>query len=176
MRQTEMDGFHPDGAGRSSERPVSISDQRRFRGRAGDGAECLAALDRRTVLLARPVGGLACRLRLSPRQFLGVALVSRDGGASVRLVHRDPALTVDLLTVPDEAEASEAQDHIAGLLALPCLPDRAEPPSLIIVTREPSRRRTNVAGKRRPRFLHKRRTGGEPSASPIAGHEMIAPE
>ena len=104
-------------AGRSSGRPVWFPAVLLYRGRAEDGAHCLTTFDRRTVVLSRPVAGLACKIRLSTRQYQAVAVVARDDRHSVRLVHRDPGLSVDL-TEMENFEAAEAYcDRLADFLA-----------------------------------------------------------
>src|SRR5918998_4127558 len=91
--------------GRSSERPVCFPDVILYRGRTGDGADCLTTFDRKTVMLSRPVAGLACKVRLSTRQYQAIALIIRDDRNTISLVHREAGLSVDL-TDMDDAEAA----------------------------------------------------------------------
>lgn len=169
MRQSEADTIIANTAGRPAERPARSAGHRRYRGKAGDGAECLAALSPKLVLFARIVGGMACRLRLTPAQFQGVALIRRGPVCAVRLVHGDAALTVDLTTTLDRDKAERECKRVAALLGLPILGG-----ALRLVEAEPQKRRGSGAGRRRARFLKNRRSGHLRAVEPIGGEEMIA--
>jgi hypothetical protein len=167
MRRTEFEGVLPHGMGRSPERPVSYAGTDHFRGRAADGADCLAAIGSRSVVLSRPVAGVSCRIRISPNQFEGVEMLADEGRCVVRLVHRDPGLTIELTETPDPQSAAEQRDDIAALLDLPVLGSGLR-------SIQPETRRVWGRLIKRPRFLKRRATGTAPAASPIAGREMIA--
>ena len=169
MRQTEADTILPSPSNRSSERPSRSSSQRRYRGRAGDGAECLAALNSKTIIFARTVAGMACRLRLTPKQFQGVAVIRRGPVSAIRLVHGDPALTIDLTSTLDRGRAEKECASIAALLDLPMLGG-----ALRLIEAEPQKRRGTSAGKRRARFLKNRRTGHLQAVDPVEGEEMFS--
>ena len=179
MRQTEMDKVPSNSAGRSSERPVSFPDILFYRGRAGDGADCLAALDRQLVVLSRPLAGLPCRIRISTRQFSAVAVVSRGEGHVVQLLHRESGLTFDVLETSTLQDAEERCDALADFLDLPTMvmgglgPAGEEPARLPRLT-QPTERRTRLARSRRPRFLTRRRKGEPNGAHKLEGEEIIA--
>jgi hypothetical protein len=171
-----MDKVLPVMAGRSTERPASFPDALFYRGRAGDGADCLATFDRRTVLLSRSVGGLACRIRVGVGQYRAVALVSSDDHHVVCLMHSQPGLSVDLMET-ESLEAAEAlRDQLSDFLDLPQIEmgglgatdeDRA-------ARREPAARRQLPLKARRPRFLARRRSGEPVEIRRIDGREIIA--
>ena len=161
-------------AGRSSGRPACFPDIILYRGRAGDGADCLTTFDRKTVMLSRPVAGLACKVRLSTRQYQAVALMVRDERHTICLLHREKALSIELTDV-EGAEAAEEYCHgLASFLGLPTLfmargtdvdparPDRAPP----------APRRSMPA--RRPRFLTRRKSGEAIELRRLEGAEIIA--
>ncbi|SEP65229.1 hypothetical protein SAMN05216548_101187 [Faunimonas pinastri] len=131
--------------------------------RSGDGAACFTTFDRRTVVLVRPVAGVNCMLRVGANLYEGVRLLEEDGLYVVRLVHRDPGLTVDVLATDDADEAVERCERLARALALPALgADGTAETSVrrigrVIATAPEARRPSGMA--RRPRFLARRRTG-----------------
>jgi hypothetical protein len=171
-----MDEVHPIVAGRSKERPVSFPDTFLYRGRAGDGADCLATFDRRYVVLSRPVAGIACKIRTSLRQYDAIALVARDDRNIIRLAHRDPGLSVDLIEIKQFDEAEEYRDRLADALDLPVLmlagcgaSDGKQKPVPATALR-----RTKSIRARRPRFLARRQKGEVISIRRIEGREIIA--
>jgi hypothetical protein len=162
-------------AGRSTERPASFPDALFYKGRAGDGADCLATFDRRTVLLSRPVGGLACRIRVGVSQYRAVALVSSDDRHVVCLMHSQPGLSVDLMETENLEAAEALRDQLSDFLDLPQIEmgglgatdeDRA--------ARQPAARRRMPLRTRRPRFLARRRSGEPVEIRRIDGREIIA--
>ena len=159
MRQTEADHGYMVGTGHSSGRPVSFPDALFYRGRAGDGAECLATFDRRTVVLARAVAGLPCRIRLGVAQYQAVAVVASDAGNVVRLLHRDDGLSLDLAALADLQLAEEYCDRLAAFLQLPAVTMGAARASSHAKLTRLSDRRPRLTKRRRPRFLTRRRTG-----------------
>src|ERR671916_494949 len=98
-------------AGRSTGRPASFPEVLLYRGRAGDGADCLATFDKDTVVLSRPVAGLSCRIRLSTSQYQAVAAVAREDRHVVQLMHRDPGLSIDLVEAATLEAAEEHRDR-----------------------------------------------------------------
>ena len=170
MRQTETEEVLHAEAGRSLERPVFIPGVRHFKGYAGDGAECLATIDGRSVVLWRSVAGLPCRIRLTPGQYRGVAAVERSDRCIVRLIHRDPGLTIDLEQAADGEAAAEQRDRLAALLAIPAI----DQPCAWIGSAKG--RRAVGHDLRRPRFLKRRRRGTAGPAAKVEGREIIAPE
>ena len=168
MRQTLSGELQSSETGRFSERPVSTSPIRQYVGEAADGAECLAAINSRDIVLSRLVGGIACRIRIAPSQYLGIAVVNLADGCGVRLVHRDAGLTVDLPAASDIGTAAEQRDRLARLLGLPIL----DLPAL--ASGSQAGRRAVGHQLKRPRFLKRRRTGGAPSGPRLLGREIIA--
>jgi hypothetical protein len=176
MRRAELDKVHEIETGRSTERPVSFPDILLYRGRAGDGADCLATFDRRTIVLSRPVAGLACRIRLSLRQYQAIAVVAKEDGNVVRLMHRDPGLSVDL-TRMESFEAAEAyRDRLSDFLDLPPLmmAGNGAAAEKVAERAAPKGRRTRPVRGRRPRFLARRQAGAPVSVRRITGREIIA--
>jgi hypothetical protein len=162
-------------AGRSEERPASSPQVLLFSGRAEDGADCLATFDRHTVLLSRPVAGLACRIRIGVGQFEAVAVAPRGDRHTVRLVHRDPGLSIDLVEFPECVDAEEYRDRLAGYLDLPSLTlgggsvwNEAMGGALSIA------RRHKMVRARKPRFLARRQTGNVIPFPAVRGREIIA--
>ena len=171
-----MDRVHTLMAGRSQERPAPFPEILLFRGRAGDGADCLVTFDRRTIVLSRPVAGLACKIRMSLRHYQAVAVVAADESHTVRLMHRDPGLCVDLISYSDFAEAEDHCDRLADFLQLPpvMLAGRAARAGERVAEAAPAPRRGNPARTRKPRFLARRRMGEVVAIRKIEGHELIA--
>ena len=160
-------------AGRSSERPACFPDVILYRGRAGDGADCLTTFDRKTVMLSRPVGGLACKVRLSTRQYKAVAMIARGDRHTICLLHSEKGLSVEL-TEFDGAEAAEDYCHrLAEFLDLPTLlmapGDGAGKRSA-----RPAASLRRKMRARRPRFLTRRRSGEVIDIRKLSGREIIA--
>jgi hypothetical protein len=116
-----MDKVLPVLAGRSSERPATFADVLLCRGRAGDGAEYLATCDGRTIVLMRNVGGLACRIRVGVAQYRAVAVLAHEEGHTIRLLHREAGLSIDLAEFAEMDAAEEYCDRLAEFLDLPAL-------------------------------------------------------
>ena len=176
MRRAELDEDPSEGAGRSPERPVPFPDVHLYRARAGDGADCLATFDRTTIVLARPVAGMAGKIRLILSQYQAVALIAGDIVNIVRLLHRNPGLSLDLERIDSFEAAEEYRDQLASFLNLPPLtmarggasPETAAAAAESFVPR----RRTGRAS--RPRFLIRRSTGQPIEIGKIDGREIIA--
>lgn len=159
-------------AGRSSERPACFPDIILYRGRAGDGADCLTTFDRKTVMLSRPVGGLACKVRLSTRQYKAVAVIARGESHTICLLHGERGLSVEL-TEFDDAEAAEDYCHrLAAFLDLPTLLMAGGDARAASGQPTASPRRRMRA--RRPRFLSRRKSGDVIDIRKLSGREIIA--
>lgn len=171
-----MDEALPEEAGRSTGRPVSFPDVLLFRGRAGDGADCLATFDRRTIVLSRPVAGLACKIRLSLRQYQAIALVASEETNIVRLLHRDPGLSIDLKRIESFEAAEEYRDQLASFLDLPPLMMAGAGASAENSAENPPapRRRRRIGRSLRPRFLTRRSAGTPVALRKLDGREIIA--
>ena len=171
-----MNKIHSDAAGRSSERPVFLPDVLLYRGRAGDGADCLATFDRQTIVLSRPVAGIACRLRLSVGQYQAVAMVERGDRQVVQLLHRDRGLSVDLAEADTLDAAEQYRDRLADFLDLPALTlaGRSASGDTIVSGAAPLQRRKAALRPRRPRFLARRKGAAVVTIRKIDGREIIA--
>ncbi len=176
MRRSELDrGF--EGAGRPVGRLASLPSLR-FAGRAGDDAPFTAVADRRSVMLSRRIAGLPCLIRVAASAFHGIAAVEAETGYRVRMLHRDPGLTLDVGDGADREEAIAVRDRIAADLNLPVVilaPDGSFETQLLRPASwaaTPEGRRTRL--RPRPRFLARRRVGGAPLAPPMSGREIIA--
>ncbi len=126
-------------------------------------------------MLSRPVAGLACKIRLSLRQYQAIALVASDETNVVRLLHRDPGLSIDLTRIESFAAAEEYRDRLADFLDLPPLmmagagvsAENAETASPVV-------RRRCMGHSLRPRFLKRRNTGQPIAIRRVEGREIIA--
>ncbi len=157
----------------SPDRSLSFPDVLLYRGRAGDGEECLATFDRQTVLLSRVVADLPCRIRLSVSQYQAVAVIITGGLHTVRLLHADDGLSVDLAELDDLEQAEEYCGRLASFLQLPCVTmgagRAAGKPSASAL---PGRARPTK--QRRARFLVRRRTGNVIHLRKLEKREIIA--
>jgi hypothetical protein len=171
-----MGKVHTLGAGRSGERPASCPDILVFRGRAGDGAECHVTFDRSNIVMSRPLGGLACKIRMSLRHYQSIAVVVGEERCTVRLMHREPGLCVDLVAFDDFAAAEDHRDRLADFLKLPplTLAGRAAFPGERAPEAVPTPRRTKPSRLRRARFLTRRQPGEVIAIRKIDGQELIA--
>ena len=136
----------------------------------------MVTFDRMTIVLARSVAGIACKIRLSLSQYQAVALIAGDVVNIVRLQHREPGLSLDLERIDSFEAAEEYRDQLASFLDLPPL-TMAGPGAAIDTPAETAesvvpRRRTGRSS--RPRFLI-RRTASQPiEIRKIDGREIIA--
>jgi hypothetical protein len=169
-----MDQASSNPMGRSPERPINFPDVFLYRGRAGDGADCMATFDQRTMLMSRTVAGIACRIRIPVRQYQAVALVLRDTAHIVRLLHRDAGLSIDVEEFDTFATAEEYRDRLAGFLGLPALILAGASHSASEAEATPVPRRNPALRRRRARFLARRRAGGGIALRRVDGREIIA--
>jgi hypothetical protein len=182
MRQTDMDGGRPLPAARPRGRPAFIELPLRLEATAADGAGCRVVVQQDEIIVERPLAGLTCAVRLPAAALEGVAAAFLPGGPAVRLVHREAALTIDLIHAAAPGIAIELRDCLARALRLPALFVDADGEVFgasrrlgRIAAHPPQPRRGGrMALKRRPRFLTRRAVGDEPGAAPIAGREIIA--
>lgn len=118
------------------------------------------------ILIERSVCGVAMRLNLAPSAYRGVALgvVVEDGlpAYEVSLVHADPELSARLALADRESDALAA---LAGWAAWFALPQLVEGTDGVLAPlagpdhERPARRRVDLAQRRRPRFLRRRKPG-----------------
>jgi len=118
-----------------------------------DGGVRQVELHRERVVLRRAVHGMQMAVNVRVSDFLGVALRGLDDAQMLVLVHRDPALNIQLCVSSDAEEISSAWQMWSEIFALPQLPEdkRVEPAQ--------RRRRHNAIRARRPKFLVRRRAG-----------------
>lgn len=170
-----MDNLQSDLAGRSAERPVNLPDVLLYRCTSADGADCLVTFDKRTLLMSRSVAGIACRIRIPVRQYQAVALMVRDSGHIIHLMHRDAGLSLDVERFDSFATAEEYGDRLADFLGLPAVtvagaPAEDDGPA----TASSEVRRGRGVRARRPRFLARRHAGSPLTFEKIEGREIIA--
>ena len=127
--------------------------------------------------MSRPLAGIACRIRIPLRQYQAVALVMHEKGHTIRLMHRDRGLSLDIEEFENLATAEDYRDRLAGFLDLPPVTASGSPTlDDEGVVRGPARGRRNRAiSVRRPRFLMRRRPGDARPTIKIEGREIIAP-
>ena len=118
-----------------------------------DGGVRQIELHRERVVLRRAVKGMQMAVNVRVSDFLGVGLRGLDDAQMLVLVHRDPALNIQLCVSSDAEEISSAWQMWSEIFALPQLPeDKAREPAV-------RRRRHNAIRARRPKFLVRRRAG-----------------
>jgi hypothetical protein len=130
----------------------------------------LLARDR--VVIARSVAGVFMHIAMTPDAYRGVVLrlsALRDDSFhyEVRLVHRDPDLSVTLLEASDDSEIQAEWRLWARFLGLPTLVEREEGSAVpesarlgeVAIARVRPRRRGKTMTSRRARFLTRRKTG-----------------
>jgi hypothetical protein len=124
--------------------------------------------------MSRPVAGLACRIRVPVRQYQAVAMLVRESGHVIRLMHRDPALSIDVEEFDTFETAEEYRDRLADFLDLPAVLAGGAPESgeTVLAVEAPASRR-RPARALRPRFLARRHVGLV-SVRRIEGREIIA--
>jgi hypothetical protein len=111
---------------------------------------------------------MAINIRIS--EFLGVALRTIDGAATVVLKHRDPSLSVPLTSDEESDAIGMVWQHWSETFALPQL-DESRP-----IRPAPRRRRRNAIRARRPSILMRRRMGRDFAAMDVyrGEREIIA--
>lgn len=151
---------------------------------AADGRLRQVEIDRDTILLSRRLHGMAIRVRLPVRDFVGVAMRADDDGAlRLTLEHRDPSLSIELHTASDDDVLAD-WNLWGRVLNLPLLvsdfsgnlvPAFATIGAIRIGAVGARRRRRNTVARRRARFPLRRRTGKRISPAVVyREHEIIA--
>jgi hypothetical protein len=110
---------------------------------------------------------------MSLRHYQAIALVVGENKHSVRLMHREPNLCVDLVEYAAFEDAEDHRDRLAEFLKLPplMLAGRNAFPKLSDEC-APAARRARPARSLRPRFLMRRRTGAKVATRKVEGHEF----
>ena len=181
MRQTGLTGGLPLPAGRPNGRPAVFQDCCDLTAACGDGAVCTVSLEPQSVRINRPVGGSICGINVKAGEFDGVAVVADNGALTVRLLHRDSWLTIDLVKDAGLGAALDLRDEIARQFQLPAMlidADGRVQSDLskygAILAAAPAPRRCSPVNRSRPRFLM-RRTVGSPVVRPnLTSREIIA--
>ena len=154
-RQTATSGINPAGSGRTERLdPLSLPISFHAHDIRADGGIRQIELHRERVVLRRAVHGMRMAVSVRVSDFLGVALRGGKDGEMLVLKHRDPSLSIPLCVSPDRDEIAAAWQIWSEVFALPQLPDDARLPA-------PRRRRRNAIRARRPKFLVRRRAGGQ---------------
>jgi hypothetical protein len=138
-----------------------------------DSGRRVVDLAREAVIIRRAVAGVPMAIRVASSAYRGVALQItglEDGRFhyEVKLLHRDPDLSVPLDQGDDQAAAEAQWRDWVGFLGLPAFVGRTESgvvqvniDGVDLARRLPSpRRRGRAVTSRRPRFLTRRKVGG----------------
>lgn len=170
-RQTAVGGTQPAGSSRSSRLdPFSLPIRFEAHDQRADGGVRTIEMSRERVVLRREVRGIPMVLKLNIAEYSGVAL-SVGGDADmvvITLEHRDPSLSVPLMTSARSDEIAVAWRMWASALSLPRLVcDGARHARAIeagaigsgAIGPAPRRRRRNAVSHRRPRILMRRKPG-----------------
>ena len=181
MRQTEITGSLPLPAGRPNRRPAFFQDCSDLTAVCGDGAVCTVSLQPQSVRIDRPVGGSICGINVKADEFDGVAVVADNGAMTVRLLHRDSWLTIDLVKDAGLGAALDLRDEIARQFRLPAVLIDADGRAQsdlnkygAILAAAPAPRRCSPVNRVRPRFLMRRSVGSPAVRSTLASREIIA--
>ena len=148
---------------------------------AGDGIRCSIVLNQKTLFIDREIGGLNCRVSVPAGFYEAVCLNILEGKYSVTLSNSDSALSLTIDPIDNLRSALDLRDDLARQLRLPGLTisrdgeisgDERKLGSIVV--RKEVQRRGSQAIARRPRFLARRKRGGETGKKPISGREIIA--
>lgn len=160
---------------------------------AGPAAVGVAAvyLDRSQVVIKRPLGGIDATVACPVSAFRGIAVkmtvdpVTDGIRTIVELMHRDPAMSLPLVSVDDLGDGEDiAADWQAWgkALGLPLLivegdgtiREALSQMGGLVVNPVKARRMVSSLTRRRPRFLKRRKTGVKGETASIEGREIIA--
>jgi hypothetical protein len=133
---------------------------------------------REAVLIRRVFAGMAMAVRVETAAYRGVSLriAGLDDGRfryEVKLLHRDPDLSVELADGEDDAAGEAQWREWVGFLGLPALVGRTNSSDVRVniagvdlTSRTPTpRARGSSMARRRSCFLRRRKTGRPPSRS-----------
>ena len=151
-----------------------------------DNRRRVVDLAREAVIIRRAVAGVPMAIRVACSAFRGVALriTGLEDGRfhyEVKLLHRDPDLSVPLAEGDDQAAAEAQWRDWVGFLGLPAFVGRTESgvvqvniEGVELARRLPSlRRRGGAVTSRRPRFLTRRKVGGPVPARTVCADPRI---
>lgn len=163
-----MSAGMPAGSGRNARLdPFALPVRYRASDAGADDYERIVEISHDHVVMRRRVRGIAMKIAINVRDFLGVAIRivppkgEFDGAIAVMLEHRDPALAVPLFVAADGRDISVEWRTWARVLGLPalvedadgCLRDPFGPPGRL-------KRAEFAAKRRRGRMLRCRRGYG----------------
>ncbi len=169
-RQTATSGIIPAGSSHALRLdPLSLPVSFNAHDIRADGGIRQIELHRERVILRRDVQGMRMAINVRVCDFRGVAMRKIGDEQSLVLMHRDPSLSIPLCVSADNDEIATAWQMWSDVFALPQLPDDTGEPA-------PRRRRRNAIRARRPKFLVRRRGGGQlnPANSHHGEREIIA--
>ncbi len=154
--------------------PLSLPVRFDARDARADGGIRQVEIDRDRITLRRAVRGMRMAINVRVDEFLGIALRATDAGWMLVLAHRDPSLSIPLLSSEDNAEIERAAERWQEAFALPLI-DEDDTKGTGPASR---RRRHNVIKTRRPRILMRRRNGAALATMRVHRdqREIIAPE
>jgi len=144
-------------------------------------------LDESIAIVKRRLSGLPLTLSVPVSGFEGVAVRIEPMGeglaATIELRHRDPSITLPLGTAEDMTSAAADWQAWARRLGLPMLVVEADGAlrhvlpdgAMATAVAKPTRRKRSTAGRRRPRFLARRKIGAAGPMPVLRGaREIIA--
>jgi hypothetical protein len=153
-----------------------------------DGRRREVTLAAGRVEILRSVGGVRMNISIAANAYRGVVLrlrglESERFAYEVELRHADPDLCVTLLEADDDDEIQAEWRLWARYLGLPTLVEReegrAEPDGVrlgeVLIGERKPRRRGAAIGRRRPRFLSRRKMGRGSAGPSLAGSREIFP-
>lgn len=154
--------------------PLSLPVRFDARDARADGGIRQVEIDRDRITLRRAVRGMQMAINVRVDEFLGIALRATDAGWMLVLAHRDPSLSIPLLSSADNDEIERAAERWQEAFALPLI-DEDDTKGTGPASR---RRRHNVIKTRRPRIMMRRRNGAAIAAMRVHRdeREIIAPE
>jgi len=153
-----------------------------------DNRRRVVDVGREAIVIRRAVAGVRMAIRVVSSAYRGVALqITRlEEGRfhyEVRLLHRDPDLSVPLAEGEDKAVAEAQWREWVGFLGLPALVGRTASADVQVnidgvdlARRVPSGRRRDGAKVRRPRFLRRRKVGRPFTAAAACSDRRDQPE
>lgn len=156
MRRQATSGVCPAGSGRALRLdPLTMPIRFDAHDARADGHIRQIELHNERIVLRRSLQGMRMAINVRIRDFLGIARRATHDASMVVLVHRDPSLSIPLLTTDDAAELAHASTLWSRVLALPEIADDTRDEC------EPKlrRRRRNAVKWRRPGILMRRRVG-----------------
>lgn len=160
---------------------LSTSPPAGYAAMTGDGEACRLAFELKMLVVERNVGNLVCNISIPAAFYDGVALVIAEDGYCVRLMNRDPGLTMNISDLPHLGAALDLRDSLARQLKLPAMSisrdgeiSSEETKLGGLIVRDQGDRRGSMAVRRRPRFLARRKSGYARQGDRVRGREIIA--